>query len=378
MKRRKIFLNIISIVAVLLLLWIRSYLGNVFTLLGIVFLLLVILFAIGTTWFLHRKEWCGVLGLKTKGITGKIIIISFFGGLLISIVCDAIIQISYRIIFDEVQSSPFIEENLLKFMVMALVMAPITEELLFRGFIQGLWQKIYREKEKTPVKLIIVSTALIFAISHFGFLYNISVKQFIFNAISIFFIALYFGWLRHKYQSIIPSIFAHFGANATMVVMIPIAIIISALTPNQTNSNLRWEMEIAQYINDTIPYNFDPNDSSEWKRSYEKFAILEKPRSAEIIKHLKGDEISLPVHFTIDTCGYIHSIYIFKSTDTIWVKNSWSKARKYAADTYYIQEYGYDFSEEAIKFIKTLPQCKPYIEDGKKVEKEMKEQVQFY
>jgi len=44
-----------------------------------------------------------------------------------------------------------------------------------------------------------VSTALIFAISHFGFLYNISVKQFIFNAISIFFTVCFYYHITYLF-----------------------------------------------------------------------------------------------------------------------------------------------------------------------------------
>ncbi|MCL2510539.1 MAG: CPBP family intramembrane metalloprotease [Bacteroidales bacterium] len=379
MKKHASILTAIFIITTLLLLWGRTYFGDGnFQLQGMVFLLLLVLFAIGATWFLYRKEWFQVLGLKTKGITPKIIWKSIGMGLLINLVCTIIISVVYLLIFKERSLTPF-EENInpVKLIFLALIFALLTEELLFRGFIHGLWQKLYSNQEKTPTKRIIAVTALLFAISHFGFLFNITVKQFALTAISIFIVALYMGWLRHKYQSIIPSIFAHFGCNFAMIILPIIMLVFTVVSPNSL-SEIRWEAEMAQYKNDTIPYNFDPNDMDEWKRSYEKFAVLERSRSEEITKHLKGEHISLPVHFKIDTCGYIHSVYVYKSTDSIWVKKTWGKVRKYAAETYYIQEYGYDFTEEAIKFIQSLPQCKPYIEDGKKVEKEMEEQVQFY
>jgi len=353
-------LSFIFIILVLLLLWTRSFLGNGLSLMGIGFLLIVVALAFGSTCFLYRNEWRQVLGIKTKGITGKIILKAFFGGLLINIVCNVIIILGYQIIFKEAFSSPFNEHNLLKFLILALVMAPLTEEFLFRGFIQGLWQKLYSEKEKLPAKLIIVVTALLFSVSHFSFLYNISFKQFFFSAISIFVVALYFGWLRHKHQSIIPSIFAHFGANATMIIMIPITIMITTVMPNQI-SNFRYNIEVSQYKNDTIPYNFDPNDMAEWERSYKKFSTIERPRSEEFVKHLKGIATNIHVYFTIDTCGLIYNINVGEGVDS-----------------FYIKQYGYDYARDAMQFIKSMPLCKPYIEDGKKVEKEMCVSVPLY
>ncbi|MCL2435125.1 MAG: CPBP family intramembrane metalloprotease [Lentimicrobiaceae bacterium] len=378
MKKSTILLTIIFIITVLALLWGHTLYADGSLLSGIIYRLLVVLFAIGATWFLYRKEWCQVLGLKTKGITAKVIWKAIAMGLLINIICSSIIKVVYSLILKEklVNSLGELGDTLMV-IPLALILAPLMEELLFRGFVQGLWQKLYSNNEKTPIKLIIVVTALLFAISHFGFLFNVSVKQFLITSIAIFIIALYQSWLRQKYQSIIPSIFAHFGFNSAMVVA-PLIMFILPLSSSDALREMNRQQRLSQYMLDTIPYNFDPNDTAEWKRSYEKFAVLEKSRSEEIIKHLKGDSISLPVHFKIDTCGYIHSIYVFKSTDTIWVKKSWGKPRKYTAEDYYIQEYGYDFMEEAIKFIKSLPQCKPYIENGKKVEKEMEEQVQFY
>jgi len=383
MKKYTQFLTVIFIIIPLLFLWGRSLLGGIteksqYKLTGILVLILIALFTIGATWFLYRKEWRDILGLKTKGITKKVIWQAIGIGLLLGCISNIFIMQVYPLIFKEQPLSPFKVDNILVFSFFIFILAPLIEELLFRGFIQGLWQKLYKNKERNPVKLIIVITALLFAISHFGFLFNITVKQFLIIAIFIFIVALYMGWLRYKYQSIVPSICAHFGFNLSNVVIRVFLIIISLVLPDTSFHETRMQIELSQYENDTIPYNFDPNDMNEWERSYKKFAVLERPQSEEITKHLKGNNISLPVHFTIDTSGYIHSIYVFKSTDTICANKPWGKVRKYVAEDYYIQEYGYDFPEEVIKFIKSLPQCKPYIEDGKKIEKEMEEQVQFY
>jgi hypothetical protein len=206
-----------------------------------------------------------------------------------------------------------------------------------------------------------VVTALLFAMSHFGFLFNITLKEFFFSGIGIFIAAIYLSWLRHKYQSIIPSMFAHFGVNASMVVVPLIAFIVMAGTPGHAIRDLHRQSEIAQYKDDTTSYNFDPNNMDEWKRSYDKFAVLERPRSEELNKYLKGQATNVYVYFTIDTCGNIYNVYVNSKTEAFFIEN-----------------FGYSFTDEAIQFIKSLPQCKPYVVDGKKVEKEMGESVPFY
>jgi len=358
MKKHASILTVIFISTVLVLLWGRTYIGVKF-LMGMIFLLLLVLFAMGVTWLLYRKEWRQVLGLKTKGINAKIIWKSFAVGLLINLICGIVVNIVYYLIFKEMPLNPLGEfGNTLIILPLALIWAPLTEELLFRGFIQGLWQRLYSNQEKMPTKRIIVITALLFAISHFGFLFNISVKQFLFNACSIFIVALYMGWLRYKYQSIIPSMFAHFGCNSAMVVA-PIIGLVFAVGFSGSFSEMHRQQEVLPYINDTIPYNFDPNDMDEWQKSYKKFVILERPRSEEAVKHLKGISTNIYVFFTIDTCGNVYNVHAPDSA-------------------YYIKEYGYNYAEDAINVIKSLPQCKPYITNGKKVEKEMSVSVPLY
>lgn len=361
-KKKRIVLTILFVGIVLLLLWTRTYYADAkFQLPGIVFILLIAAFAIAAAWILYRKEWPLVLGLSSKGITKKILWRAFGTGLLINLICSSVTYISYFLIFKETPSQLFGDTvNPLTLLSMALILAPLVEELLFRGFVQGMWQRLYSDKEKMPVKLIIAVTAFLFAISHFGFLFNISWKQFLLTTVGIFICALYLGWLRYKYQSIIPSIFAHLGFNALMVVAPIIGLIVMLIIPGKFNE-IRRQQEIAPYINDTVPYDFNPNDTAEWRRSYEKFSKLERPRSEEIRKHLKGKATSVQVFFTIDTCGNIYNVHAGTGSDSSYLKS-----------------YGYNFAADAIKTIESMPPCKPYIIDGRKVEKKMSVIVPIY
>jgi len=362
--KKKTILTILLIVTVLLSLWLRNFFkDNKFQLPATVFLLLLVLFVIASTWLLYRKDWCQILGLNTKGITFKIIIKALFVAMLINLIGSGVVGIAYRLIFKEVPLDLLGENyNPIVLVPFALLLAPLTEEFIFRGFIQGSWQKLYQGKKRTPVKLIITVTSLLFAITHFHFLFNISFKQFLFYAIPLFFLALYFGWLRNKYQSIIPSIFAHFGANSLFILLpLLMAAIISTLPSNNIFVEIKRQVELSQYKFDTTSYNFDPNNIEEWQKSFKKFAILERPRTDEIIKHLKGVSTCVNVFFTIDTCGNIYNVHVLAGTDSSYIKS-----------------YGYNFAEDAIKFIQSIPQCKPYIMDGNKVEIEMHECVPFH
>ena len=367
MKKYTKILTVLFLIIPLLFLWGRTYLGGIkenpeISLTGIIFLISIVLFIIGTTWFLYRKEWRDVLGLKTKGITKKIIWKAIGTGLLLGCICIIFIQIVYLFVFKE-QLLPLVNKvnNTLIYSLLILILAPLAEELLFRGFIQGLWQKLYRNKEKNPVKLIIVITALLFTISHFEFLFNVTVRQFALTIIFIFILALYMGWLRHKYQSIVPSIFAHFGFNLSNVVAPILWLIMLLVGPAVLLHEANMQIERSQYENDTIPYNFDPNNKDEWKRSYKKFSVLEKQQPPEITKRLRGRATNVVVNFTIDTCGNIYNVHTDPGHDSILY-----------------EKFGSGFSEEAVKFIQSLPQCKPYMIDGKKEEKEMWESVFFY
>jgi hypothetical protein len=153
--------------------------------------------------------------------------------------------------------------------------------------------------------------------------------------------------------------FAHFGFNSALIIAPIIGIILSVVVSPDVFREIRRQQEVAPYINDTIPYNFDPNNMDEWKRSYNKFSKLERPRSDEFVKHLKGYATNIIVYFTIDTCGNVYNVHVFDST-------------------FHTKEYGYNYAEDAMQFIKSLPQCKPYIIDGKKVEKEMSVSVPLY
>lgn len=102
-------------------------------------------------------------------------------------------------------SDPF---ALLATLMTIVVLAPITEELLFRGFLQ-----IYLRQYIGP-SYAIACTALIFSLFHFSFIQGLSNIPIV---ISLFTLALFLGWLYEKQRSLIAPIALHIlfnGVNA--------------------------------------------------------------------------------------------------------------------------------------------------------------------
>ena len=358
MKNKKTLL-IIALLVPLLLLWGQTYFGGItentehsYKYLGSLTLLLITLFIICVTWFLYRKEWRGVLGLTKKNITGRVIWKSFGIGLLISVVGSIFAAIVF-LLFDIPTKSPFGEDiKALELLLSALIVAPIIEELMFRGFIQGIWQRFYVKKEKMPIKLVIGVIALLFTVSHFGFLFNISLKQFIIIIIPIFAIALYLGWLRYKYQSIIPSIMAHFGFNVKIIFLA-----VPLILGEGGFSKMFMKMEESKYLKDTTTYRFNTNDIDEWKTAFKKYTILNQNKSPEFVAQLDGKAYSVSVFFTVDTLGNIYNVY---------------------ADSASLNDFKPIIIQEAVRLVQEMPLCEPRIKDGKKEETYMGTTVQIY
>lgn len=91
-----------------------------------------------------------------------------------------------------------IETNTVSFIFLAVLFAPIAEEVLFRGIVTQLLLNKYH-----PTKAIIIS-ALIFALIH------VNPSQ----IPGAFVMGLLFGWIFHKTGSLIPCIIMHFINNA--------------------------------------------------------------------------------------------------------------------------------------------------------------------
>jgi len=92
---------------------------------------------------------------------------------------------------------------LLRMIVLVVILAPVAEEILFRGY-------LFTALSKTvPMWLTQVITALLFGLVHgLG------------HALPIALLSLLFGYLRQRYGSLLPSILAHAVHNAVTLALL--------------------------------------------------------------------------------------------------------------------------------------------------------------
>ena len=105
---------------------------------------------------------------------------------------------------DEITKTPL---SLAVFAVMAVTIAPLFEELLFRGFIQPLLSR------SLGVTAGVVLTAALFGALHapeYSWAWQYALAVTIAGAV--------FGWIRARTQSIIPSTIMHGGYNLVFIV----------------------------------------------------------------------------------------------------------------------------------------------------------------
>lgn len=89
-------------------------------------------------------------------------------------------------------------------LLLAVMLPALPEELVFRGVLQQAFERRYR-----PAKAIIV-TSLVFAAFHLDLL----------QMLSVFPIALFWGWVAWRSQSVLPSLLAHALQNGVTVVSV--------------------------------------------------------------------------------------------------------------------------------------------------------------
>ncbi len=153
----------------------------------------------------HNKPVFRSLGWRRSGIN---LVAMGIGGValafILSLLASALHTPKIPTPFDKLTSTPF---ELVVFGVMAVGIAPVFEELFFRGFIQPLLSRTFGAIAG------ILLTAMLFGSLHlFEYAYAWQYAVFISLAGAVF------GWLRLRTNSIIPSTVMHGCFNAVSVV----------------------------------------------------------------------------------------------------------------------------------------------------------------
>lgn len=87
----------------------------------------------------------------------------------------------------------------------ALLLAPVAEELFFRGVLFNAFQQLTVLRKFIPVVL----TSVLFSLAHYGYNFETGVVYFLFG--------VYFCLLRLKFSSVMPAIVAHIVMNLVLM-----------------------------------------------------------------------------------------------------------------------------------------------------------------
>jgi membrane protease YdiL (CAAX protease family) len=310
---------------------------------SILFVPCLFLYLFLITYSLYKKEWRNVLGLSINKITKKIILKSFGIGLLIAVIVN-IMVVGISLAFDQPLSNSFDTNNItiIRLLINAFLIAPILEETLFRGFIQGLLQNNYTNRNK----IIIFLVALFFVISHYRYILHTEMLQCVLSLFGIFIGGLYFGYLRSKHKSIIPSLSAHLGFNTSFIIIGPILLIFLSVFKPVSIGYPMQKMNQIEYKNDSI-YNFDPNDWEVLFEAQRKFLTFHNAPHPEFKQYIvKGRTVFVTVFYDIDSCG---SIYNVRLIDSLYSTSEMYTSKK--------------IETEAIRLVKSFPKHKPLIKN---------------
>lgn len=145
-----------------------------------------------------------------RAFTGRIVLTAVLMGLLVDISSNALLLSAEYVVpelirhYEELMESAGMGVDPLVIFV-SICIAPVGEELLCRGVTFHYAQRIVGGMKNRRAAFWIANTiqALIFGILHLNLV----------QGTYAFYMGLCFGWLRHRYNSLIPSMLAHFTVN---------------------------------------------------------------------------------------------------------------------------------------------------------------------
>jgi uncharacterized protein len=155
--------------------------------------------------FRYDKPVFGSLGWRGTAVHPVVLVVSGMAlAIAVSLLAKVIHTPQVKSPIDEITKTPF---SLAVFAVMAVTIAPLFEELLFRGFIQPLLSRTF------GVVAGVVLTAVLFGALHapeYSWAWQYALAVSIAGAV--------FGWVRARTQSIIPGTIMHGSYNLVFIV----------------------------------------------------------------------------------------------------------------------------------------------------------------
>ncbi len=148
-------------------------------------------------------------------------------GLLTSLVINILTGIITTAFHGKIEGHPaLMNASVLQFVLFTLILAPVAEEHLFRGFLQNYLKPlddkgitVFRRRISLPVLI----AALAFSLSHLGLLASgVGTAFMIRTALFTFILGTIAGYYQEKYNNIIPAILVHMAGN--LLGMLPVVL----------------------------------------------------------------------------------------------------------------------------------------------------------
>ncbi len=149
-------------------------------------------------------------------------------GLLTSLVINILTGIITTAFHGKIEGHPaLMNASVLQFVLFTLILAPVAEEHLFRGFLQN-YLKPLGDKGITVfhrrISLPVLIAAMAFSLSHLGLLASgVGTAFMIRTALFTFILGTIAGYYQEKHNNIIPAILVHMAGN--LMGMIPVVLL---------------------------------------------------------------------------------------------------------------------------------------------------------
>lgn len=172
--------------------------------------LLQVVICIGMILFIVRGK-LPYYGLKKSHSVSYLIMF------LLVLIIHALIRLSILIFGLTEGAHPLLDNDLSFIIIQGLILAPITEELIFRGLVQS-YLSPFKQTGFRIIKIFfsypVLFAALLFSLSHLPMvLRSTGIIAGLPILIGSLFYGILFGFIREKYDSLIPAVIAHFIAN---------------------------------------------------------------------------------------------------------------------------------------------------------------------
>ena len=148
-------------------------------------------------------------------------------GLLTSLVINILTGIITTAFHGKIEGHPaLMNASVLQFVLFTLILAPVAEEHLFRGFLQISLQSLVSQGITVfhrRISLPVLIAAMAFSLSHLGLLASgVGTAFMIRTALFTFILGTIAGYYQEKYNNIVPAILVHMAGN--LLGMLPVVL----------------------------------------------------------------------------------------------------------------------------------------------------------